>query len=546
MGYLWGYFGHSAEVRVTGSGETVGMHFMDSFSPERIAGFANSVDRLARLRALKARLDAEIIQVLGEFADVIDQAIEEGPDDSKFMDQVQRDVGIEVGAAVHIQDWSMVHMINDARPLARDYPRTLEALAQAKISRRHAMTITDIGVSLLTTDAQRAVYESRVVPKAMESSVNNLRPFARRIANGLTEVTAAEQREEAKSTREVWVSDTRDGMALFIAKLPAVLAYAAHDRLTRMANVADPTGRSIAQLRADILTDLILTGHTPAHHPKPRKVDGEAGAAFGLGDLCAGCGGACGANTGAAGAAGVCDAGQDGLFPEELAGSGHEECPECVATDGARGLGAITAQVSVTIPILALLPKEIADLIRQTPGFEQVAALDGPCELTGYGPIDTQTAFFLAGDTSGWDRILTHPISGTVLHTDRYTPSQEIKRALKARDQYCRFPNCRMSVNRCENDHTIAWSQGGPTSLPNLAYLCRYHHVFKHESGWTVSQLENGNLVWTSRIGRTYVTEPASNGMYMAVPSVPEADALPRTRAGATMASSGFPDEPPF
>ena len=458
------------------------MDITKQLSPQRIVEFSNSIDRFVELQARKARLDAEILTVLGTIGEVIDEVVDAGPQDSRVMDQAQRGMCIEVGAAARIHDRAIMSMVNNARPFVKDFPKTLEALAAAKISVRHAYVITDVADRLLTTPEQREVYESQVLPKAMVMTTNQLREAARRVANRLTEKTLDDRHKEAATTRDVWVSETSDGMALLIARLTATQAYAAHDRLTRMARAADPTGRKFGPLRADLLTDLILTGHTPAHHPKTTDTGADAdGSANGV------------------------------LFG---VGEASSECSECVATEGFRGLGGIQAQVSITIPLLALLPTEIADIIRQTPGFEHVAGLDGAAELTGYGPIDSQTALFLAGNTSGWDRILVHPISGTPLRTDRYTPSQEIKRMLKTRDVHCRFPWCRMSAGRCDNDHTIPYSRGGPTDISNLAVLCKYHHTFKHESGWEVTQLDNGTLKWTSVLGRTYITEPPSNEMY--------------------------------
>lgn len=528
------------------------MNFTDQLSMQRVTEFNDSVDRFVELRAEQARLEAEILTVLGTIATIIDEVVDAGPMDSKLIEQTERDICIEVGAAARIHDRAMLSMVNNARPFMRDYPNTLEALSQAKISRNHAFIIVDVADSLLTTPKQREIYESLIVPKAKELTTNQLRPVARRIANKLTEKTLDERHKEKATLRDVYVYESGDGMATVVAELPAVAAYAIRDRIGQMALAADPTGRNIAQIRTDIFTDLLLTGYPSGHHANhglamggPGTDQGQEGANQSLdgvglprqgaqvgmfGELLVGSDASWSTDAGTDVGS---DAGTDAdgsvigtfepeggaLFSEAQATS---DCSECVTTDGSRGLGAIQAQVSITIPLLALLPKNIADIIRQTPGFEQVAGLDGAAELTGYGPIDPRTALYLAGNTSGWDRILVHPISGTPLRTDRYTPSQDIKRTLKTRDVHCRFPGCRMPSSRCDNDHTVPWSEGGTTQIENLAMLCRYHHVFKHRSGWTVTQLENGTLKWTSVLGRTYMTEPPSNEMYRAVPIVPE------------------------
>ena len=67
-----------------------------------------------------------------------------------------------------------------------------------------------------------------------------------------------------------------------------------------------------------------------------------------------------------------------------------------------------------------------------------------------------------------------------------------------------------MPASRCEIDHTLAWEDGGTTSLDNLAPICRGHHRVKHHGGWQVRQVpgSGGALEWTSPAGRRYVVEP--------------------------------------
>ena len=115
----------------------------------------------------------------------------------------------------------------------------------------------------------------------------------------------------------------------------------------------------------------------------------------------------------------------------------------------------------------------------------------------------------LAAAAPGWDRVLVHPDTGAVLAVDRYRPSEELRRVLRARDEHCRFPGCRLSTVRCDLDHTHDAALGGTTDAGNLAHLCRRHHVLKHNSAWRVEQQSGGILRWTSPTGRTYVDSPA-------------------------------------
>ena len=62
--------------------------------------------------------------------------------------------------------------------------------------------------------------------------------------------------------------------------------------------------------------------------------------------------------------------------------------------------------------------------------------------------------------------------------------SPRLRRALRLRDDGCRFPGC---TNRLTDaHHVVAWIDGGATNLPNLLSLCRTHHRFVHEHGYRV------------------------------------------------------------
>jgi hypothetical protein len=79
---------------------------------------------------------------------------------------------------------------------------------------------------------------------------------------------------------------------------------------------------------------------------------------------------------------------------------------------------------------------------------------------------------------------------------------------VKTRNPRCTFPGCRRPAVTCDDDHTLAWLQGGRTCECNLAPLCRQHHRTKQANGWHLEQPRPGTLVWTTPSGRTYATEP--------------------------------------
>ena len=63
-----------------------------------------------------------------------------------------------------------------------------------------------------------------------------------------------------------------------------------------------------------------------------------------------------------------------------------------------------------------------------------------------------------------------------------------------------------MPADRCDLDHNIAFHKGGPTSVDNLAPLCRRHHNHKSTGHWQLNRTDD-TIHWTStHTGRQYTT----------------------------------------
>lgn len=160
----------------------------------------------------------------------------------------------------------------------------------------------------------------------------------------------------------------------------------------------------------------------------------------------------------------------------------------------AKAAKAVRPTVHVTVPVLTLL-----------------GASEQPGHLDGYGPIDAETSRRLAARAPSFIRLLTHPVSGTVLDVDRtrYRPPADLKRWLEVRDGTCRFPGCNRRAIGCEADHSFDWQYLGRTAHDNLGHLCALHHHLKHETSWSVRHLAGGVFEWRSPAGRIHVTHPA-------------------------------------
>ena len=132
--------------------------------------------------------------------------------------------------------------------------------------------------------------------------------------------------------------------------------------------------------------------------------------------------------------------------------------------------------------------------------------------------VPAMTAWALAAGGT-WRRLVTDPASGTVVDVGRtrYRPPAGLADLVRARDRACVFPTCQTPAERCDIDHLTAWSQGGTTSLDNLATLCEAHHRLKHTPGWALTRDQaSGILSWHTPDKTVYQRHP--NGTITRLP----------------------------
>ena len=460
---------------------------MDAMFDATDSQMATLADLLESLAAADATVNAMMAARDGLLALAGRVAIDiaEQGDHSDDGDMTMRVVAAEIGQRLRVSDRTMERRITQASWLVDGFPTVWAAQGAGRITAAHAHVIVESGAHLMDA-ALREAYVAAVMPLAEAESPNRLRPLARRIAERFHELPVDERHRTARSRRRVWVRDQEDAMADLTLHGPAVLVHAMMDRLSQMAHeirtdnlraakearAADPEfapdTRSVDEIRADLLADLVLTG----------------------------------------------------------APAGHDSADAL--------LGEIRARIEVTVPVTTLMAQDLRADARSSAarsGEPTDRSLSGPAArarslsersetkrpsrgafppalLDGVVPIDSRTARLLAGSATGWDRVLTHPVTGTVLAADRYRPPEQLRRHLRARDQRCRFPTCGLPARKCDLDHNDAASTGGATSEGNLSAFCRRHHTLKHASPWHVRHTADGLIEWTSPTGRTYVDTP--------------------------------------
>lgn len=410
------------------------------------------VSRAEANRVEMSRLQAERAEVCAEALDLVALRVAQrqaargagrGGGRGEIGDTIPlREVMAELSAALRVGKRTVSSWLGDGAALVSTYPATLDALREGRIDDRHASAIIDGGMPL--DPERRAEYESLVLPLAETETAASVRESARTIAARLQPDIVDTRHQEALAARQVKTYALQDGLARLLLDAPAVLVQGIFERITDMATALDT----------------------------PTPGDGDVG----------------GADAAASGDPDGEPDDDDRTLDQRRADVACDLLLSGAPTaHGDGGLGAIRATVHVTVPLLTL------------------AGLDNaPATLDGHGPIDPGTARILAAGASCWERVMTHPITDEPLRLDTYRPSTRLRRLLNARDRHCRWPGCRRPAPRCDADHTIPFSEGGPTRTDNLALLCRRHHRLKHASPWHIQQLGGGTLAFTSPTGRRY------------------------------------------
>jgi len=105
--------------------------------------------------------------------------------------------------------------------------------------------------------------------------------------------------------------------------------------------------------------------------------------------------------------------------------------------------------------------------------------------------------------------VMRHGRDGRVVEVEARTRTipPALRRALHHRDRGCQFPGC--GVRFGQGHHIRHWAQGGPTTLSNLALLCRRHHRAVHEEGYQVKRQPDGELRFRRPDGRVLPEVPS-------------------------------------
>ena len=121
--------------------------------------------------------------------------------------------------------------------------------------------------------------------------------------------------------------------------------------------------------------------------------------------------------------------------------------------------------------------------------------------------VSAETSRRLACDASRV--VMRHDAHGRVVEIGARTRTipPALRRALHHRDRECRFPGCGLPFG--QGHHIRHWAHGGPTTLSNLALLCRRHHRAVHEDGYQVDREHDGTLTFRRPDGEILLAIPS-------------------------------------
>ncbi|MBD8467010.1 DUF222 domain-containing protein [Plantibacter sp. CFBP 8798] len=214
----------------------------------------------AVLDARKARLLARSAAYADAFADATVPAIFP-PAERQALSR--RSTCAALAMATRMPERTVQLATNDAERLVNDAPAVLASLEAGHISARHAQVITDQLCDVPA--AGRAVFLDRVLVVAERTTAAGLRTSARVLRERLhpESITARATRSEAD--RRVAFEPEADGMAWVHLFTTAPIAQGIIERVEAAASESRAAGytRTCAQLQADALAALALTGVTP-------------------------------------------------------------------------------------------------------------------------------------------------------------------------------------------------------------------------------------------------------------------------------------------
>ncbi|WP_375385670.1 DUF222 domain-containing protein [uncultured Microbacterium sp.] len=186
---------------------------------------------------------------------------------------VERSVRLEIAAALRITEGEAGGMLAMGEALVGRYPTVLDSFASARMTERHAHSLVE------ALDAVEPEFHAQLVPAAIglaeTQPVGTFRRKLRALIDTVRAATLTERHEEAVRRRRVVLQPDQDAMTWVMTLMPAVEAQAIWARATAIAKVIlgrEGETRTLDQIRADVIADLLIEGDTELLPPDARGI----------------------------------------------------------------------------------------------------------------------------------------------------------------------------------------------------------------------------------------------------------------------------------
>jgi hypothetical protein len=458
------------------------------------------LDRLARLDAMKAMVDAEQLRLLAAF--YLNRVTADQARKIRRTD-VGRTAALEVALTRRVGSNTAARQIALAANVIRDYPALLDGLEAGVLTLTGVGYVAAAGEALAPAD--RETLAKLVADEAAGDGLtpSQIQQVARTRAIELDPAAAAKREASSRRRRSVRLIPLRDGVAELIICTRAEGAVAALDSLTRQARALKATGdpRSLAQLRADLAIDWLTGDSTipPAAGTSP-AVDNTT------------------ADT-ATTEQTTTDSTTADTARADTARADTATADTATADSAMAGGAMANSARADRTTVDDAAPAAAADCHRRWPRPVEVqvvvgadSLLDGgdqPGLLRGYGAISPQLARHLACAEQVWLRqLLADPRDGHLVGMSSRTRlfRGELRAYLQARDQGCAVNPCGRPGEHA--DHIVSHADGGPTSISSGQLLCAGDNHAKQHPDVTVTRNADDSTTWRMPSGRAYVQHP--------------------------------------
>jgi hypothetical protein len=214
-------------------------------------------------------------------ADLFGRLLQDGLDEA-------RRLGVDLGwgvqeavtdaaAALHLSDRVVSRLMELGYRLRTDLPATLQAWREGRLTRRHVEAIAQESLGL--AGLALVDFESALLLAAEAGATPaQLRHRGRRLRDMADPAAMAGRHETALAERRVAVEAAPGGMAWFNVLLSAEDAHACSDRVRQIAlqvrDAEEERGRrrTVSQLQADVVRDLLVGGVVPVRADVPGRL----------------------------------------------------------------------------------------------------------------------------------------------------------------------------------------------------------------------------------------------------------------------------------